>query len=330
MNMRALMRPVGFVMTALLAVCAIPASGQPAGFPARPMHLIVPFAPGGPNDILGRLVANKLNELWGQPVVVENRGGAGGTVGLSAAAKMPGDGYWLAMGGSSNMAVAPSLYKRLAYDPIKDFAPIANVAHVPYALGVNPVVPARTVKELIAIARNKPDYLSYGSSGVGSMSALAAELLKSRAHVKIVHVPYKGTLPALTEVMSGQVDLMLADLALILRYAGAGKLRVIAVTGSRRAPAAPQVPTFSESGLNGYVIEPWFGVVAPAGVPKEIESRLNAAIVAALKSPDVVQRLNALGYEPIGGSAADFAKTIEADIAKYGEVVKQAGIRGSL
>jgi len=330
MQLRALMRPVRIIGLGLLAVFALQASAQPSGFPVKPMHLIVPFAPGGPNDILARLVAHKLNEAWAQPVVVENRGGAGGTVGLGAAAKMPADGYWLAMGGSSNMAVAPSLYKRLAYDPRKDFAPIANVAHVPYALGVNPVVPARTIKELITIARKKPGYLSYGSSGVGSMSALAAELLKSRAHVSIVHVPYKGTLPALTEVMSGQVDLMLADLALILHYAEAGKLRAIAVTGSRRAPAAPQVPTISESGLKGYVIEPWFGVVAPAGVPKEIAGKLNAAVVAALKSRDVVQRLNALGYEPIGGSAADFARTIEADIAKYSELVKQAGISGSL
>ena len=330
MHLAALMRPVRIVVPGLLAVFALQASAQPAGFPARPIHLIVPFAPGGPNDILARLVAHKLNEAWAQPVVVENRGGAGGTVGLGAAAKMPADGYWLAMGGSSNMAVAPSLYKKLAYEPRKDFAPIANVAHVPYALGVNPVVPARTVKELIAIARKKPGYLSYGSSGVGSMSALAAELLKSRARVSIVHVPYKGTLPALTEVMSGQVDLMLADLALILHYADAGKLRAIAVTGSRRAPAAPQVPTISESGLAGYVIEPWFGVVAPAGVPKEIAGKLNAAVVAALKSRDVLQRLNALGYEPIGGSAAEFARTIEADIAKYSDLVKQAGISGSL
>jgi tripartite-type tricarboxylate transporter receptor subunit TctC len=308
--------------------CACPAFAQT--FPARPLRMIVPFAPGGPNDILGRLVGQKINERWGQPVVVENRGGAGGTVGLAAAAKLPSDGYHLAMGGSSNMAVAPSLYKKLPYDSIRDFTPVALVAHVPYALGVNPTVPARTVKELIAIARKKAGYLSYASSGVGSMSALAAELFNAMANASIVHVPYKGTLPALTEVASGQVDLMLADLALVQRFAETGKIRVIAVTGSRRAPAAPKVPTFTESGLKGYVIEPWFGVVAPAGVPQDIVARLNAVIVESIRTPDVVQRLDSLGYEPLGGSADAFASTIKADIAKYADVVKRAGITGAL
>lgn len=319
---------IGVVWALLSQALVVPAMAQ--SYPSRPVRLIVPFAPGGPNDILGRLVAQRLNELWGQPVIVENRGGAGGTVGLGAAAKLPGDGYTLAMGGSSTMAVAPSLYRKLAYDPVKDFTPIGLLAHVPYALGVNPVVPARTVKELIAIARKKPGYLSYASSGVGSMSALAAELLKSLSNTAIVHVPYRGTAPALAEVISGQVDMMLADLALIQRHADAGKLRVIAVAGSRRAPAAPRVPTISESGLKEYVIEPWFGLVAPAGVPQEIVARLNGAIVESLKAPDVLQRLNALGYEPIGGSADDFARTIRADIAKYSAVVKRAGISGSI
>lgn len=319
---------VGAAGALLLFSVACPATAQP--FPTRPLRMIVPFAPGGPNDILGRLVGQKINERWGQAVVVENRGGAGGTVGLAAAAKLPADGYHVAMGGSSNMAVAPSLYKKLPYDSIRDFTPVALVAHVPYALGVNPTVPARTVKELIAIARKKAGYLSYASSGVGSMSALAAELFNAMANASIVHVPYKGTLPALTEVASGQVDLMLADLALVQRFAETGKIRVIAVTGSRRAPAAPKVPTFSESGLKNYVIEPWFGVVAPAGVPQDIVTRLNAVIVESIRMPDVVQRLDALGYEPLGGSADAFASTIKADIAKYADVVKRAGITGAL
>ncbi|HSN42263.1 MAG TPA: tripartite tricarboxylate transporter substrate binding protein [Burkholderiales bacterium] len=301
-----------------------------ARYPGKTIRLIVPFAPGGPNDILGRLVGQKLTERWGQPVVVENRGGAGGTVGLDAAAKSPGDGYTLAMGGSSNMAVAPSLYRKLAYDPLKDFTPIALVAHVPYALGINPVVPAATVRDLIAIARKKPDYLSYGSSGAGSMSSLAAELLKAMSGANILHVPYKGTAPALTGVISGQIDMMFADLALIKRYADDGKLKILAVTGSKRASTVPDVPTVAESGLKGYLIEPWFGVVAPAGVPGDIVTRINSAIVASLKAPDVLQRLGNLGYEPIGGTADDFAKTIREDIAKYAGVVKKAGISGSL
>ena len=255
-----------------------------ARYPGKTIRLIVPFAPGGPNDILGRLVGQKLTERWGQPVVVENRGGAGGTVGLDAAAKSPGDGYTLAMGGSSNMAVAPSLYRKLAYDPLKDFTPIALVAHVPYALGINPVVPAATVRDLIAIARKKPDYLSYGSSGAGSMSSLAAELLKAMSGANILHVPYKGTAPALTGVISGQIDMMFADLALIKRYADDGKLKILAVTGSKRASTVPDVPTVAESGLKGYLIEPWFGVVAPAGVPGDIVTRINSAIVESRES----------------------------------------------
>ena len=306
------------------------AFAQAGSYPAKTIRLIVPFAPGGPNDLLGRLVGQKLTEQWGHPVVVENRGGAGGTVGLDAAAKSPGDGYTLAMGGSSNMAVAPSLYKKLPYDSLRDFSPIINIAHVPYAVGVNPTVPARNVKELIAIAKRKAGNLSYASSGTGSMSSLAAELFKSLAGADVVHVPYKGTAPALTEVVGGQVDMMFADLALIQPLANAGKLRLIAVTGTRRAPAARDVPTIAESGLKSYDIETWFGAVAPAGVPRDVVSRLNTAIASGLKSSDAIQRLDALGYEPIGGTAEQFAATIKSDIAKYANIIKRAGIKADL
>ena len=319
-------RAAGAVL--VLSAFAGPVAAQ--SYPTKPIRMIVPFAPGGPNDILGRLIGQKLNELLGQSVLVENRGGAGGTVGLAFAAKLPGDGYALAMGGTSNLTVAPSLYKKLAYDSIRDFTPIANVAMVPYALGVNPVVPARNVRDLIAIARKKTGSLSYASSGTGSISSLAAEVFKSMAAVNIIHVPYKGTAPALTEVVSGEVDLMFADLALINRYAEANKLRIIAVTGTKRASIAPKVPTVAESGLKGYDVSPWFGVVAPDGVPRDIVSKLNAAIVDSLKAPDIVQRLGNLGYEPIGGSAEAFAKTIKSDIGKYRDVTARAGLSGTL
>jgi tripartite-type tricarboxylate transporter receptor subunit TctC len=310
-----------------LALLACAGNTQAQTYPAKPLRMVVPFAPGGPNDILGRLIGQKLTEAWGQTVVVDNRGGAGGTVGLEAASRMPGDGYTVAMGGSSNLAVAPSLYARLPYDPVRDFTPIINVAIVPYALAVNPTVPAKNVKDLITVAGRKAGYLSYGSSGMGSMSSLAAEMLKSMSKTDIVHVPYKGTAPALTDVISGQIDLMLADLALIKPYADAGRLRVIGVTGSKRSTAARDVPTLAESGLPGYELSPWFGVVAPAGVPKELVTRLNTTIDGSLKSPDVLQRLGALGYEPLGGSAEQFAATIKADIGKYAKIVKAAGIK---
>lgn len=316
-----------FLMAALPAQSALAQNGT---YPSKPIRMVVPFAPGGPNDILGRLMGQKLTEQFGQPTLVENRGGAGGTVGLDLAAKAAGDGYTLAMGGSSNIAVAPSLYKNLPYDPLKDFTPVINVAHVPYALGINPSVPAKNVGELIALAKRKANYLSYGSSGTGSMSSLAAEMLKSASKTEILHVPYKGTAPALTDVITGQIDMMLADLSLVRAHAVAGKMRMIGVTGSRRSKAAPEVPTISESGLKGYVLEPWFGVVGPAGVPREIISRLNGVLSAALKSRDVMQRLDTLGYEPIGGTAEQFAATIRADIPKYAKIVKEAGIKAGL
>jgi tripartite-type tricarboxylate transporter receptor subunit TctC len=309
-------------------VWSLPLHAEP--YPAKTIRLIVPFAPGGPNDFLGRLVGQKVTEQVGQTVVVDNRGGAGGTVGMDVAAKSPADGYTLAMGGTSNMAIAPSLYKKLPYDPVKDFTPIINVAHVPYALAVNPTVPAKTVKELVALAGRKPGNLSYGSSGTGSVSSLAAELLNAMSKVSIVHVPYKGTAPALTDVVAGQIDMMFADLAVIQPHAAAQKLRVIAVTGARRLSAAPTLPTIAESGLQGYDVSPWFGVVAPAGVPHDIVKKLNGVIAAGLKTPDAQQRLHTLGYELIGGSAEQFAATIKSDVAKYGKVIRAAGIKADL
>ena len=317
------MRSAAWWLVGLLACGA-----QAQSYPVKPIKLIVPFAPGGPNDLLARMVGQKLTEQFKHAVVIENRGGAGGTVGMDAAAKSPGDGYTLVMGGSSNMAVAPGLYARLPYDSVRDFTPVINVAHVPYAAAVNPTVPAKTVNELIAAARAKG--LSYGSSGTGSMSSLAAELFKSMAKADIVHVPYKGTAPALTDVMSGQIDMMFADLAVIQPHAATGRLRALALCGSKRLAVARSIPTFAESGLKDYVIEPWFGVVGPANVPRDIVARLNQVIGAGLKSAEVQQRLNGLGYEAIGGSAEQFAATIKADIAVYAKIIKAAGIKADL
>ena len=232
----------------VLGLCAaLPVHAQPS-YPAKPIRIIVPFAPGGPNDVLARLVGNRLTEAWGQPVIIDNRGGAGGTIGAEAGARAPADGYTLTMGGSSNMTVAPSLYAKLSYNPLKDFTPIANVARVPYLLVINPRVPAKTVKELVAIARARPGYLNYASSGVGSMSSLAAEWFNAVAGTKVVHIPFKGTAPALTELMVGSVDLMMADMGLALTQVRAGKMRAIAVTTPRRSAGAPDIPTVAESG----------------------------------------------------------------------------------
>ena len=316
------------------AVTALAFSGQAAAqaatYPSKAIRIIVPFAPGGPNDLLGRIVGQKLNELWGRPAVIENRGGAGGTIGVDAGAKSAPDGYTIVMGGSSNLAVAPGLYAKLAYDPLRDLTPITNVAIVPYVLTVNPHVPAKSVKELVAIARSKKGLLSYGSSGTGAMSHLAAELFRAASGAEIVHVPYKGTAPSVTDMIAGQIDMMFADLAAVAPHAKAGKLRLLATAGSKRSAAAPELPTMAEAGVKGYAVDTWFGIVAPAATPKDIVAKLSTAIANALKAPDVKQRFDELGYEAIGDTPEAFGATIKSDIEKFSRLIKSAGIKAEL
>ena len=307
-----------------------PAIAAAQTYPSKPIRIIVPFAPGGPNDIIGRIVGQKLTETWGQPIVIENRGGAGGTIGVDAGAKSPADGYTLIMGGSSNLAVAPSLYAKLPYDPLVDIAPVSNVAFVPYVVTVNPRVPAKTMKELIAIAKAKPRFLNYGSSGAGSMSSLAAELIGSIGGAHLVHVPYKGTAPAVAAMVTGEIDLMVADLAAVVGHAKAGKLRILATAGSKRTKAAPELPTVAEAGLRGYAVDAWFGVVAPVKTPHDIVSKLSGGVIAAVKSADVRSRFEQLGYDPIGDTSAEFAQTIRNDIEKFARIIKAAGIKVEL
>jgi tripartite-type tricarboxylate transporter receptor subunit TctC len=319
---------VAAAVTALAFSCEVLA--QAANYPSKPIRIIVPFAPGGPNDILGRIVGQKLYELWGRPAVIENRGGAGGTIGVDAGAKSAPDGYTIVIGGSSNLAVAPGLYARLPYDPLRDLAPVVNVAIVPYVLAVNPHVPARSVKELMAVARSKKGLLSYGSSGTGAMSHLAAELFKAASGAEIVHVPYKGTSPSVTDMIAGQIDMMFADLAAVAPHAKVGKLRLLATAGSKRSAAAPELPTMAEAGVKGYAVDTWFGIVAPIATPKDIIVKLNAAIVNGLKAHDVQQRFEELGYEAIGDTPEQFGATIKADIEKFSRLIKNAGIKAEL
>lgn len=302
---------------------------QPA-YPSKPIRIVVPFAPGGPNDIIARIVGQKLTETWKQPVVIENRGGAGGTIGVEQGLTAPADGYTLTMGGSSNLAVAPSLYSKLPYDPLHDLAAISNVAFVPYVVAVNPRVPAKTIKDLIAIGKTKRGLLSYGSSGAGSMSSLAAELIGSLGGFKFVHVPFKGTAPSVQAMVTGEIDLMVADLAAVTGNVKAGKLRILAAAGSKRTRAAPELPTVAEAGLKGYAVDAWFGVIAPAKTPPDVVAKLSGAVMAAVKSQDVRARFDQLGYDPIGDSSADFMATIKADIEKFAKIIKAAGIKVEL
>ena len=318
---------VGSAAAAIIGGTPLASVVHAQAYPAKPIRMIVPFAPAGPNDVIGRIVGQKLTETWGQPVVIENRGGSGGTIGVDAGAKSPPDGYTLIMGGSSNLAVAPSLYAKLPYDPQHDLAPVSNVAFVPYVVTVNPRVPAKSMKDLVAIARTKPGFLNYGSSGAGSMSSLAAELINSAGGTRIVHVPYKGTAPAVTAMVSGEIDMMVADLSAVAGHAKAGKLRMLAAAGSRRTRAAPDLPTVAEAGLKGYAVDAWFGIVVPAKTPADIVAKLSSAVAAAVKSPDVRGRFDQLGYDPIGDTSSEFAATIKADIAKFAKIIKAAGIK---
>lgn len=314
-----------FLLAFGVGPCAM-AQAIRSDYPARLINMIVPFPPGGPTDVLGRIVAQKLTEQWSQSVVVENRPGAGGTIGITAATKAPADGYTIVMGGSSNLAVAPSLYAKLPYDPLRDLTPVANVASGPYVLAVHSNVPARSVGELVKLAKSKKGLLTYGSAGKGSNSNLAGELLRSTADIDILQVPYKGAGLLVTAVLVGEIDIIFADFSALAPSAKAGKLRLLAAIGSKRLAAAPQLPTMAEAGIQGYAIDVWFGIMAPAGAPEDRVAKLNSAIVNGLNAPDVRERFRKLGYEAIGGTPEEFGATIRADIDKFKRIVRSANI----
>jgi tripartite-type tricarboxylate transporter receptor subunit TctC len=289
--------------------------------------MVVPFPAGGATDIVGRLIAQKLSESFGQQVIVDNRGGAGGTIGSDVAAKSPPDGYTMLLATSSTHAVAPSLYAKLPYDPVKDFSPVTLAATATILLAVHPSLPVRSVKELISLAKRQPNALSFASSGNGGISHLVGEQFKSMAGIEMLHVPYKGDTPALVDLVSGQVHLMFGTAVSFLPYVKAGRLNAVAVTNPKRSPVVPNVPTVSESGLPGFEALQWFGVFVPAGTPKDIVSRLHAEIIKLLKLPDVRERLASLGAEVVGNSPEQFASFQKADSAKWAKVVKQSGAK---
>ena len=297
-------------------------------YPVKAIRFIAPNLPGGPTDILARLIGQKLAESFGHPVVIENRAGAGGNIGTELAAKSAPDGYTLLMGAVATHAINPSLYSKIPYDPVKDFAPVALVAQVPNILVVNPAVPAKTVRELIDLARAKPGTLNFGSGSTGSTGHLAGELFNTMAGVKMVHIPYKGAAPATADLLGGQVQLMFDNLASALPNVKAGKLRALAVTTLARSPAIPELPTIAESGLPGFDLTTWFGLLVPAGTPPEIVARLNAEIVRALDAKDMRERLDKMGAEPLSNNTPErFAAFIRSEAAKYARVVKDSGAK---
>jgi len=303
----------------------LPVSAQE--YPRKAIRLIVPFAPGGGNDTVARAIAQSASASVGQPVVVDNRAGAGGTLGAELAAKSPADGYTLFLGGVGSHAVNPNLHPKLPYDPVKDFAPITLVASAPLVLVVHPSVPARTLAEFTALAKASPGRINYASNGNGSSAQLAAVLYESMAGVQMVHVPYKGLAPALVDLLGGEVQAMFSSVVAIVPNIRAGRLRTLAVTGKRRAAALPEVPTLDESGVPGYEAGSWYGILAPAGTPQATVAKLREVIVHALAQPEVRERLASEGAEVIGSTPEAFAAHITAELARMGKLIRDAGIR---
>jgi tripartite-type tricarboxylate transporter receptor subunit TctC len=303
-------------------------SATAQNYPARPIRMIVPFAPGGGGDIVGRLLAQKMSEGLGKPLVIDNRGGAGGTIGTELAVKALADGYTVLLGNVGPLALSPSLYPQLTYDAVRDLAPVSMVASFPNVLVANISLPARSIQELVALIKSRRGKMNFGSAGTGTSTHLAAELFKAVARLDIVHVPYKGGAAALTDVIAGQVAYYFGSLPSSLPLARAGKAQALAVTSLRRSSAAPEIPTIAESGYPGFETAAWYGVLVPIGTPRDIVMRLNRATIAALGAAEVKERLVQEGSEPMGSSPAQFGAYIKSEIEKWSKVVREANIKG--
>ena len=318
---------------ALLAAAACAAavlhstSAAAQAWPVKPVRLMVPFPPGGSTDIVARIVGQKLGERLGQSIVIENRGGAGGTLGTAQVAKAAPDGYTLAVGSTSTHVVAPSVYQKLEYDPVKDFAPISLMAVSPYLLVVHPAVPAKSLKELVELARKQPGKLNYASAGVGSTTHLAMEMLKSASNTYMLHIPYSGNGPAGTAVISGQVEILFGSMPAVLPHAKGGRVRALAVGTLARSPSMPEIPTIAESGYPGFDASLWLGIMAPAGTPQPVIDRLHKEIVAVVSATDTREALSKAGAEPVTSTPAELAAMVRDGVPKYAKIVKMAGVK---
>ena len=314
-------------LAAALAVLTPHAAAAADAYPAKPIRFVVAFPPGGGTDIIARSIAQKLAERLAQHVVVDNRPGAGGNIGTDIVAKSAPDGYTILMGSAGPLAINASLFAKMPFDPIKDLAPVTLAASTPNVLVVHPSLPARTVKELIALARSRPGEINFASSGHGTPAHLAGELFNSMAGVKLVHVPYKGAAPALADLLGGQVQLMFSTMPPALPHVKDGKLRALAVTSRKRSPATPELPTIDEAALPGFEAITWHGVVVPAGTSAAIIARLNREIVAILHLPEVIERLSGQGAEALGSTPEEFAAYIRSESVKWAKVVRESGAK---
>ena len=321
------LHPLIGVVFAAVVVFLSSSAVEAQSWPDRPVRLIVPFPPGGSTDVVGRMIGDQLRQRLGQPIVVENRSGAGGTIGSDSAAKAAPDGYTLVIGTSSTHAIAPAVFSSLPYDPNADFQPVTLIGSATVMLVTHPSVPARSVSELVALARAKPDALTFASSGSGGVSHLIGEYFKSRAGVSMLHVPYKGDTPMITDLIGGQVSLAFGTAVAFLPHVQKGSLRALAVTNATPSPIAPGLPTIAESGLPGFEALQWFGILVPASTPKPIVDRLHREIAAVLELPDTRERLQALGIEVSGGSPQAFAAFMKSEALKWQKVAQDANVK---
>ena len=309
------------------ALAQSPASEPGQAYPGKSIRLIVPFPAGGGVDSVARITFQRLSELLGQQVVIDNRGGSGGVIAAEIAARAAPDGYTLFFGTTATQAITPHYYRKLAYDPVKDFAPVNLLAGAGYLLVVHPALPAATVKELVALARAKPGTLNYSSAGNGSTLHLTMELFRSMAGIDLVHVPYKGAAPALADLLSGQIQLTFNPASVVLPHIRSGRVRALGISSAKRSPLAPGVPTIAEAGVRGYESSGWYGVLAPAHTPQAIISRLNRELNHALADKDVKERYSTTGVEAIGTTPEQFAGFIRSEYAKWGKVVRATGVK---
>ena len=313
---------------ALAACIPMAAQAQSAdSYPSRPVRLVIPFAPGGPTDIAGRVIAEKVAPLLGQPMIVDNRPGAGGNVGAEIVARSAPDGYTVVMGVTGSHAINLALQKNLPYHPLKDFEPVTQATQFPNAIAVRPDLPAQSLSELVALARREPGKLSYGTDGVGTASHLTLELLKSKAGINLVSVPYKGAAPMLTELVGGQIQVGITGLPAMQAQAKAGKIRILAVTTPERVASNPEIPTVSEQGFPGFSAAPWAGFFVPRGTPRPIVDKLAASLIKAMQMPEVTQKLADLGSTVVASQPAEFRRFVESEIEKWADAVKAAGVQ---
>jgi tripartite-type tricarboxylate transporter receptor subunit TctC len=314
-----------FFILAISMVLGAAACAQ--SYPVKPVRWIVPLPPGGSTDLISRMIAQKLADAWRMQVVVDNRPGAAGTLGLGLAAKSPPDGYTIVLAQTGNVAIAPGLYPRLAYDPVKDLAPVTQVLSTPMILVAHPSLPVKGVGELVALARAKPDTITYATGGSGGQVHLSFALLASMAGIKMVHVPYKGVGPALVELIGGQVAISLTSIPPAMPHIAAGKLRALGVSSARRFKSLPEVPTIAEAGVAGYEVSVWYGVMMPAGTPRELIARVNTDIVRILGQPEVQERFSGEGGDMVAGTPEAFGAYIRAEIARWTKVITETGVK---